>query len=110
MKAWMEVIRFRNEDVIATSEWVQPGIIIPEGVCAEIGTPHFATTGRGVYNAASNSTTAPGVGYNYIAPGEMVPNGETSMTVGGQVSIRAGRFYYYNGETYVLCENQPHAR
>lgn len=113
MKARLAVTRFSNEDVIATSGYTPGGedpIVIPDGICAEIGTAHFFATGRGVYDAGANTTTAPGVGYLYVAPGNMVPNGETSLTVAGQVSIRSGRFYYFDGQGYLICDPQAHAR
>ena len=113
MKARLAVTRFSNEDVIATSGYIPGGgdpIVVPEGICPEIGTVHFFATGRGVYNAASNTTTAPGVGYMYNAPGNLVPNGSTSLTVAGQVSIRSGRFYYFDGQGYLICDPQAHAR
>ena len=114
MKARMAVIRFDNKDVIATSSFTPGGpdipIVIPDGVCAEIGVLHFFTTGRGTYNAASNMTTAPGVSYIYNAPGSMTVADGTSMSIAGNVSIPKGKFFYFNGQTYTMCDPQAHAR
>ena len=115
MKFQMDVIRFSNTDVIATSAIVGPGpdnpIVIPEGVCAHVGTLHFFTTGKGVYSAANNSTSAPGVSYIYNAPGELVFDGSvSSITLSGDVGISAGKFYYFDGQGYTICDPQAHAR
>ncbi len=116
MKARMAVIRFGNDDVIATSGII-PGhgdnpIVIPDGICAEIGTVHFFTTGRGRYDATADSTTAPGISYLYTAPGEMslYAGGGNTMTIAGRVTIPQGRFFYYDGKGYTICDPQAHAR
>lgn len=114
MKATLAVTRFSNEDVIATSGAFNPDpgtIIIPDGVCAHVSTLHFFTTGRGTYNAATNMTTAPGVSYVYQEPGVMVFDGSvSSISVPGDVTISARKFYYFDGNTYQICDPQAHAR
>ncbi len=99
MNANLNVTRFNNEDVIATS------------FCEEFGVLHFFTTARGSYNAASNSTTAPGIQYIYNDLGNMEFVGDTlTMTIPGRVTIPEGRYFFWNGQSYQRCEHQAHGR
>ena len=99
MNAKLNVSRFSNEDVIATS------------FCADAGTLHFFTTEGGAYDPVADQTTAPGISYVYQKPGKLVFQGDTlTMTIPGQVEIPAGKYFYFDGEGYVICENQVHGR
>lgn len=99
MNANLNVTRFNNEDVIATS------------FCQNFGVLHFFTTARGSYNAADNSTTAPGIQYIYNDVGELVFQGDTlTMTIPGKVNVPAGKYFYFDGENYKICEDQAHGR
>ena len=112
MNARFYVSRFSSEDVIATSDPFIPGGggVAPDGLCQEIGTLHFFTTGRGRYDASTDKTTAPGVGYTYYGPADFVETGVYSMDWNGRVSVASGKFYYFDGVSYVLCDPQAHAR
>ena len=105
MKVRMEVTRFRNEDVLATSGAVVP----PSGVCAHTGMTHILATAVS-YNAAANVSTVTGPSFNYIDKGQMQSTGSglTTVTVAGKVT--PGSFIYSNGSSYAICEVQPHAR
>ena len=113
MKAFFDVIRFHNEDVIATSMLIPDHggsvIVVPDGVCAQVGVLHFFTTSRGRYDAANDVTTASGVSYIYNAPGDLSPTTGSTMAISGRQRISAGNFYYYDGNTYILCDPQAHA-
>ena len=100
MKVLLDVIRFHNEDVVATSAITpdQGGdiIIIPDGVCVHVGALHFFTT------------KATGVSYMYNAPGDMTLAPGNTMEIAGRVTIPAGRYYYDDGQGFVLCDLQAH--
>ena len=112
MKVLLDVIRFHNEDVVATSAITpdQGGdiIIIPDGVCVHVGALHFFTTSRGRYDASTDSTKATGVSYMYNAPGDMTLAPGNTMEIAGRVTIPAGRYYYDDGQGFVLCDLQAH--
>ncbi len=99
MNANLNVTRFNNEDVIATS------------FCEQFGVLHFFTTSRGAYSAQNNSTTFEGIQYIYNDVGELQFVGDTlTMTVPGRVTLPVGKYFYFNGQGYVLCEDQAHGR
>ena len=101
MKAMLNVTRFNNEDVIATSV----------EYCAEVGTLHFFTTDVGLYDSENDQTTAPGISYIYQAPGRLRFQGDTlTMTIAGNVEIPVGKYYYFDGQGYTVCDPQIHAR
>ena len=107
MKLRMEVTRFRNEDVIATSG-VGP-VVPPSDVCAQTGMTHILAT-LVSYNAAANTTTVTGPSFIYVEKGKMqsTGNGLTTVEVSGEVTPRT--FIYYDGSRYIVCDPQAHAR
>ena len=101
MNAKLNVTRFSNEDVIATS------------ACEMIGKTHYHTTGASTYDRDLNQTYVPGDLLVYLGEGNFVPVEGTeqfSLTLPGNVFVPVGRYYYYDGQTYVPCEVQAHGR
>ena len=99
MNANLNVTRFENEDVIATS------------FCENFGALHFFTQDRGAYSAQGNSTTFKGIQYMYNDVGDLTFLGDTlTMTVPGRVTLPPGQYFYFDGETYKLCKPQAHGR
>ena len=103
MIARLNVTRFSNEDVIATS-FVSP-------FCAEVGTLHYYTTETGSYDPVADQTTAHGISYVYVAPGKLREQGTTlTMTINGYTEIPANTFFYFDGNGYTICDPQTHGR
>ena len=108
MNAKYMISRFSNEDVISTSDVI---IVDPSLVCDKFGTLHFFTTSAGRYNATTGLTTANGLQYLYAGSGRMVfQPGVNSMSWEGEQSIPVGKFFYFDGEAYIICDPQAHAR
>ena len=106
MKIRMEVTRFTNEDVLATSA---VGPIGPSGVCTQTGMTHILAT-RVSYDPSANITTVTGPSFVYIEKGKLQATGQTiaAVEVEGKVDVRT--FVYFDGSNYYICEPQAHAR
>ena len=102
----LNVSRFNTEDVIATS-------VLPE-FCGAVGKLHYQANGDPIYNADENTTSIPVTIWVYAGEGlgliQQDSSPETSLTIPGDFTFQTGKFYYYNGQGYTICNPQDHGR
>lgn len=103
MNARLEVIRFRNEDVIVTS-----GI---EGIyCDHVGLKHLLITGESVPGTNVLNYDYPADYIRYNAPGDLHKITEVTIRSNNSL-IPVGTFYYFDSNGSLLkCEIQNHGQ
>ena len=104
----LNVSRFNTEDVIATSAIVAPVY------CDAVGKLHYQSNGDSIYNAVEDQTTIPVTIWVYAGEGlgliQQDSSPETSLKIDGQFTFMPGKFYYYDGQGYQICNPQDHGR
>ena len=106
MNARLEVIRFRNEDLIATS-----ALPVPDVFCEAYGAVHFYTDETIVsYDEIKDETVATGKVYRYNGPGNLELFARGNMVIPGKVDILENTFYHADAGVghSVICEIQRH--
>ena len=101
MNAKLNVTRFSNEDVIATS------------FCEHVGVTHYHSTGASTYDRVEDTTYVPGDLLVYLGEGQFTPvsgSGQFALQLPGNVYVPVGRYFYFDGQNYVPCELQAHGR
>ena len=100
MEIRFNVVRFRNEDVIATS-----GIV---DICQQFGARHIKITSE---NAIGDRVIYGGDIYSYSAEDGLVLINEHAVGLSSyNGNFEVGKYYYYNKGRYVLCSPQAHGR
>ncbi len=84
--------------------------IVPEdpAPCEQLGTLHFFTTKVLSYDSGTDTTTLAGIQYIYNDVGNLHFAGDAlTIRVSGN-DTEVGKFYYFDGQSYILCDPQYH--